>query len=183
MQRQGRKRSRYDSDEEASEEEAEAEEREQIAEDQPDDTLTCEEVSFLTVAELRAHLTDRGLNTKGKKAELVARLQEAIGEPISTDSPTDSSGSRSSSRSSSRSRNSHDSISGGSDNAGDDGSGVADGETSQEGEDTNMETGEEIDPASFTVAELRVELRSRGLDTKGVKQILVARLSQALGRN
>lgn len=39
---------------------------------------------------------------------------------------------------------------------------------------------EEIDPAKLKVVELRQELSARGLDTKGVKAVLVARLQEAL---
>lgn len=38
----------------------------------------------------------------------------------------------------------------------------------------------EIDPAKLKVVELRAELSSRGLDTKGNKPVLVKRLKDAL---
>lgn len=37
-----------------------------------------------------------------------------------------------------------------------------------------------MDPAKLKVAELRTELAARGLDTKGVKAVLVERLKEAL---
>lgn len=37
-----------------------------------------------------------------------------------------------------------------------------------------------MDPAKLKVVELRAELSSRGLDTKGVKAVLVERLKKAL---
>lgn len=37
-----------------------------------------------------------------------------------------------------------------------------------------------MDPAKMKVVELRAELSSRGLDTKGVKAVLVDRLREAL---
>lgn len=37
-----------------------------------------------------------------------------------------------------------------------------------------------MDPAKLKVVELRAELGSRGLDTKGVKAVLVERLKKAL---
>lgn len=37
-----------------------------------------------------------------------------------------------------------------------------------------------MDPAKLKVTELRAELTARGLDTKGVKAVLVERLRQAL---
>lgn len=40
--------------------------------------------------------------------------------------------------------------------------------------------GEELDPSKLKVVELRQELSARGLDTKGVKAVLVARLQEAL---
>lgn len=38
----------------------------------------------------------------------------------------------------------------------------------------------DIDPNKLKVAELREELKSRGLDTKGTKPVLVKRLKKAL---
>lgn len=38
----------------------------------------------------------------------------------------------------------------------------------------------DIDPDKLKVTELRDELKARGLDTKGVKAVLVERLKQAL---
>lgn len=38
----------------------------------------------------------------------------------------------------------------------------------------------DIDPEKLKVTELRDELKARGLDTKGVKAVLVQRLKEAL---
>lgn len=40
----------------------------------------------------------------------------------------------------------------------------------------------DIDPNKLKVTELRDELKARGLDTKGVKAVLVKRLKQALNK-
>ena len=53
-----------------------------IAESFAENTITIEEVLKMKVSELKSELKNRGLDTKGKKPELVSRLKEAIEKGI-----------------------------------------------------------------------------------------------------
>ena len=111
-----------------SETEAEDEQDEEVAEDEE---VAAVDFSAMKVAELRAECDARGVDNKGKKAELIARL-----ESVAT-------------------------------------AGGADAIETEAEEDEEVAA---VDFSAMKVAELRAECDARGVDNKGKKAELIARL-------
>lgn len=113
----------------------------------------------MTVVKLRGLLKSRGLDHKGKKAELVARLKAT-----QIEKDLDSKDETSSSSATQREAVSHDN-------------------NYVDGVDAGTSVpSEREDLSKLTVAKLRARLKSHGLDHKGKKAMLLERLSAALDK-
>lgn len=127
----------------------------------------------MTVDMLRRELKQRGLTTKGKKTELIDRLRsvldtEARQEIVSVEDEVETSGVSALALESAEEAGASDSKS-----------------TREEEQDANetlrSEAEEEsTEVAGMTIHELRRELKRRGLDTRGKKQVLVDRLERVI---